>query len=603
MKNNQLLPFERNRYYSGKMLTSADFMAEQLYMNNKRRFLNSVMNGAGVVCGLSVFSLDDLSILVESGVALDDYGREIVIDSSVVKKLSAIDGFDTITGNTAYLAIKYKEDEVHSVYSVGHQENKGSEYEFNRIAENYSLFLIDEGSLEEDFALEDEFLTGTTLFANDDFKISITIPSLIPKGKKVKAVLKCEKLSESDARISYSSVLQIPVLTSLKDEHEVTLELADISLPNGQYIEREIWLCAQETEIEGAEIVVKAGSTHALINGSEVHTQNNSTIKVSIIDLPTEDLITHQLAKLSLEMRNSFGQKDYVILAKLNLVRTESAYLIEKVVEEKIKKYIATPGQYSKRAEYLSYFNANAVVGSKGSKKNSQDPVESLIENAGGRYPIATGTLEIPIGDKVKKGEIRYSGEIMHGLGKGNVYVQIGLENLEEDQGLGTSAKSTIFGKVELFDNMPEALSGIETAVKVLNDKGSFIAAARFTKDPEFLMLTYRWVAIKFPQASDLEIPTDNGSRSIVAETPTVVLGTKDSYFFNVKFVNMESCSIDYELTEEGSGEITAEGMYTAPSKEGVYEIRIFCTDMPFICTYAYAIVKKKGIEKEDEDK
>lgn len=32
VKNNQLYPFERNRYYAGKLLTSADFEAEQLYM-------------------------------------------------------------------------------------------------------------------------------------------------------------------------------------------------------------------------------------------------------------------------------------------------------------------------------------------------------------------------------------------------------------------------------------------------------------------------------------------------------------------------------------------------------------------------------------------
>ena len=43
MNGNPLFPFERNRYYSGKMLTSADFAAEQEYGNNKRRFLNNLM--------------------------------------------------------------------------------------------------------------------------------------------------------------------------------------------------------------------------------------------------------------------------------------------------------------------------------------------------------------------------------------------------------------------------------------------------------------------------------------------------------------------------------------------------------------------------------
>lgn len=55
MKNTKLYPFERNRYYSGKMLTSADFQAEQTYFNNKRRFINNLMYGAGVVCGCGVF--------------------------------------------------------------------------------------------------------------------------------------------------------------------------------------------------------------------------------------------------------------------------------------------------------------------------------------------------------------------------------------------------------------------------------------------------------------------------------------------------------------------------------------------------------------------
>ena len=66
------------------MLTSADFLAEQTYFNNKERFLNSLMYGSGIVCGCGVFSLDDLSILVESGVAIVGLGREIVLDSSVV---------------------------------------------------------------------------------------------------------------------------------------------------------------------------------------------------------------------------------------------------------------------------------------------------------------------------------------------------------------------------------------------------------------------------------------------------------------------------------------------------------------------------------------
>ena len=83
MNNNQYLLFERNRYYAGKMLTSADFIAEQKYFMNKQRFMNNMMYGSSIVCGLGVVSLDDLSLLVESGVAIDGMGREVVVDSAV----------------------------------------------------------------------------------------------------------------------------------------------------------------------------------------------------------------------------------------------------------------------------------------------------------------------------------------------------------------------------------------------------------------------------------------------------------------------------------------------------------------------------------------
>ena len=92
MPNSQLYPFERNRYYPGKMLTTADFQAEQSYHIDKLRFMNSLMFGSGIVCGCGVFNLDDLSILIESGVVIDGTGREIIIDSSVVKKLSTVKG-------------------------------------------------------------------------------------------------------------------------------------------------------------------------------------------------------------------------------------------------------------------------------------------------------------------------------------------------------------------------------------------------------------------------------------------------------------------------------------------------------------------------------
>ena len=157
MATSQLYPFERNRYYPGKMLTTADFQAEQSYHMNKARFMNSLMYGSGIVCGCGVVNLDDLSILVESGVVLDGNGREIVIDSSLVKKLSAIEGFDSLTTDTACLCVRFKEKDIHSVYAVSHKESD-QEYEYNRISEGFEMFLVDKAEYDEGIDLEAEFL-------------------------------------------------------------------------------------------------------------------------------------------------------------------------------------------------------------------------------------------------------------------------------------------------------------------------------------------------------------------------------------------------------------------------------------------------------------
>ncbi|MBP5410850.1 MAG: hypothetical protein J6Y26_02955, partial [Lachnospiraceae bacterium] len=62
MKNTQLYPFERTKYYYGMLLSVDDFNAEQRYMNDKRRLVNRLIHGMGVVCGLNVVRLDDSTI-------------------------------------------------------------------------------------------------------------------------------------------------------------------------------------------------------------------------------------------------------------------------------------------------------------------------------------------------------------------------------------------------------------------------------------------------------------------------------------------------------------------------------------------------------------
>ena len=167
------------------------------------------MYGHGIVCGLGVQGIDDQSIIVESGVAIDAGGREIVLDTSVVKKLSAIEGFDSIEGDNACLRIRYKEQDVHSVYSVSHKTDD-KEYEYNRITEGYELFLANPDDEEEWEEPINEFLARERLFKSDNFEGELSIPATVCKGRNAKITLVIKKLSEEDTRLSCRGILEVP---------------------------------------------------------------------------------------------------------------------------------------------------------------------------------------------------------------------------------------------------------------------------------------------------------------------------------------------------------------------------------------------------------
>lgn len=70
----------RNRYFYGKLLDVHHFELESDYLNGKRRLLNRLVTGYGVVCGLDVQpgpSKDE--IVVTPGLALDRWGNEIIV--------------------------------------------------------------------------------------------------------------------------------------------------------------------------------------------------------------------------------------------------------------------------------------------------------------------------------------------------------------------------------------------------------------------------------------------------------------------------------------------------------------------------------------------
>ena len=594
MENNQLLPFERNRYYVGKLLTSADFQAEQTYNNYKRRFLNEMMFGSGIVCGLGVYSLDDLSIMVDSGVAVDGCGREIAVESPVVRKLSAVEGFEELQTERVTLCLKYQEEDVHPVYTVRGQES-GESYECNRVREGWQFVLRDSEALPPACPPEPEFLATAVLYGDEDYVVTCSIPAQTPCGATVRLEIKVCRLQETAEPLTLKAAVQMPAFTDENGGHELHLELLDICP------EKEATLAwyvrAQSTPVQESVMLADDQNIRVRVGDDERSAGENFALRVAVVEATAAQIVDQAASSASLEMRNAVGGQDYVALAEIVLQRTRNAYLIEELRTTGVRQYIRTTASAALRQELEEWFRPVTAATAGGPVvQSAASPAERRVE------PIyATGVCEIPLGANMRRGQVAYSDEIVHGLGAGTVFVSVGAEYLADDPKLGTSARNTIYGNVSLFPQEQASTVAAETAVKVMNDRGSFVVAAKLLEDSSQVVLPLRWVAVSLPGSGEESKIQKLSGKSIAAVQPTVVMATRESHFFNVRFNNMEPCTLTYELTEKDSGEISSDGIYTAPGREGVFEIRISCAEFPLISTYAYAVVKKRDAREDEE--
>ncbi len=74
---------ERNHYFTGKYLTAKDFQDEQSYQISHHRWHQWGLHGYGIIWGLEVSLDHDACVRIEPGVAVDCWGRELVVSRPV----------------------------------------------------------------------------------------------------------------------------------------------------------------------------------------------------------------------------------------------------------------------------------------------------------------------------------------------------------------------------------------------------------------------------------------------------------------------------------------------------------------------------------------
>ena len=95
---------KRVNYFTHQFLREHDFKAEQEYHVAMRRQHNRMLHGWGVIQGLEVKRKSDHEVAIEPGVAIDNLGREIVLEAPAVVELTLFG-----PGSHAYVTIAYDE--------------------------------------------------------------------------------------------------------------------------------------------------------------------------------------------------------------------------------------------------------------------------------------------------------------------------------------------------------------------------------------------------------------------------------------------------------------------------------------------------------------
>jgi len=95
---------KRLNYFTHQFLREQDFQAEQAYHVAMRRQHNRLLHGWGVIEGFDVRKKSDHEIVIDPGIAIDNLGREIVLDGPVVRDISAFE-----RNSHTYVAIAYDE--------------------------------------------------------------------------------------------------------------------------------------------------------------------------------------------------------------------------------------------------------------------------------------------------------------------------------------------------------------------------------------------------------------------------------------------------------------------------------------------------------------
>lgn len=594
MTNLSLFPIERNRYFYGKLLTVRDFELEQKYLNDKRRLLNLAIAGPGVVCGLTVSKSDDMTLMLESGLALDCMGREIVVDAPVIKKLQMLDGFEEIIGKReAFVCLRYREQAAEQVNAVGAQS--GENIQYNKFVEGYALSL-ETGEPDIGAIFDASGMTHTCLaYSANGVRIALGFPVCVTAGEEF--AVECIVMKEAGS-LPMHFTLDFPSDACVPEEGsgEIHLEFTENALEQKSLYRRAMKLRASPL----MRMTVPVASGQALLRLSMGDLQDEVQV---VLDNSVYLAAGRTEAEQYLARRDTLArrleQNDLPIyLARLDLVPAGSSSIISGVTPLPFGQRLRRPQEGGAAGGYglekvasqvrsLKYWQKPEVGVSYNRSTGSLDFQFGIPTAQAYDYDTSSGVVEIPMSSGMRVNARYYSDEVPHNLGPGNVSIQLAVEFTEDDQ------PRLFFGNGEVFRarNGNRAVPQVETGVILYPEKGTFQVGVWLQDTVPGTVLRVRYFAAKVSRDVDSLKLHDRVAIQVLPEVQRVHV--RERLRLKALVTGTEDKQVIWELRDLDGGSVDQNGLYQAPDMCGTFEIVARSAADPEAAASTFVIVEE----------
>lgn len=573
-------------------MTVRDFESEQIYMNSKRRLGNRMMGGVGIVSGLDVILVDNKTFSLEPGLALDYMGREIVVPEPYVRRLNVIKGFEENKDKgVLYLCLKYKEDLKETTFSVANSgKSSGVSEEYNRVSEGYELFLTSVKPDEAQLKLDNLVNQRIEVYNAGGVKISIEIGKYVNPERCLKATVILEK-ENVESSVGYSFDLQGEFFKEVNGEKEIKVNYQETELSTYKTVRKDYYLYCDASTDAMTKIILDKASFKLNIGKEEIKLENDIEIPISIRTIPIRDIVIEEYYSKNFTEIIENVENKFIYLAKFHIVSNQLTYFIESFEKHPFNQYLFSNELISLLQEIGNDSKSAPTVQKENMKKTETVPqVMNLPEPKADN--IVTGVERINLGFNPKVGKSYYSYEFVHGLGEGNVAVVTAIDNkanyLTDERGLLVFGDKDIFTKEEISISAPNVTIG----AVVNSEKGTVRLGVKLKERTNAQAVDVRWWAFKPVEIKEEEedLVIDENVRVVITPNTTRIKPL-EQVRFEAHIDGAISQEVRWAMAEENTGTIDNNGLYTAPSKEGVYEVKAYSVKFENKSDSAYVVV------------